>query len=91
MTMTIVKVQRPIFTSTGGYNCGNGPWLIYDQLNARTCTLDRVPRDVLKVFNSAPPNSTHYFKQYFDGAEWDQREQWWDLASCTPITRRLTW
>lgn len=89
--MTIVKVQRPIFTSEGGYAQGKGPWMVYDKLKARACTLDTVPNSMLKVFNSAPANSTPYFKQYFDDAVWDDHEEVWDLMDCTPITRRLIW
>ena len=87
----MVKVQRPIYTSAGSFAQGKGPWLIYDKFRARECTFDYIPTPMLKVFDSAPRNSTPFYKQYFDNATWLEDKGRWDLRNCTPITRRLIW
>lgn len=90
--MTIVKIQRPIHSQDrDGKPVTNGPWLVYDKYNARQSLHDEVPLSIQRVFDAAPKESTGYFKQYFDGAEWNDIFEKWDLDDCAPITRRLIW
>lgn len=83
--MTVVKIQRPL--------AGNPLWLVYDKFKARLWLAERseLPKSLTKLFDDAPVNHPERFKQYFDGAVWDQNQRIWDLSKVTPVTRRLIW